>query len=249
MRFKNKSFIVTGGTSGIGYAAARQLASEGGEVIITGRSQISLDRAGRELGRNVKPFLSDAANVADIRALMTFVQQTFGKLDGIFANAGAAIFGPIEGVTEQTYDELMGVNVKGVFFLLQAAIPILNDGASVVINSSVAGTRAQPITVVYSASKAAVRSLTKGFASALVTRNIRVNTVSPGPIDAPLWLKEGGMPKEMAGPVMQGAKDRNPMKRFGTPEEVANAVTFLLSSQSSYITGAEILVDGGAINL
>jgi NAD(P)-dependent dehydrogenase (short-subunit alcohol dehydrogenase family) len=249
MKFKDKTFIVTGGTSGIGFAVAQQLVSGEGKVIITGRSQTALDAAARQLKQNIEPFRSDAGNLADIRSLMHFAQRTFGKLDGIFANAGAAIFGPVEGVTEKTYDELMAINVKGVFFLLQSSIPLLNDGASIVINGSVTGTRSQPITVVYSASKAAVRSLTKGFASALVSRNIRVNTVSPGPIDTPLWLKEGGIPKEMVGQVMQGAKDRNPMKRFGTAEEVANVVTFLLSSQSSYITGSEILVDGGAINL
>jgi NAD(P)-dependent dehydrogenase (short-subunit alcohol dehydrogenase family) len=249
MKFKDKTFIVTGGASGMGFAVAQQLASGGGKVIITGRNQTALDRAALQLKQNVQPFRSDAASLSDIRSLMQFAQRTFGKLDGIFANAGAAIFGPVEAVTEKTYDELMAINVKGVFFLLQASIPLLNDGASIVINGSVAGTRSQPITVVYSATKAAVRSLTKGFASALISKNIRVNTVSPGPIDTPLWMKEGGIPKDMVGSVMQGAKDRNPMKRFGTAEEVANVVTFLLSSQASYITGSEILVDGGAINL
>jgi NAD(P)-dependent dehydrogenase (short-subunit alcohol dehydrogenase family) len=249
MKFKDKKFIVTGGTSGIGYAVAKQLVAEDGKVIITGRARAALESTTRQLGTNVTPFESDAGNLAGIKALIRFAEKTYGKLDGIFANAGVAIFGPVEGVTEETYDLIMKVNVKGVFFLLQQAIPLLNDGASIVINASVAATTPRPINVVYSASKAAVRSLTKGFAAALVARNIRVNTVSPGPIDTPLWVKEGGMPKEMVNPVMQAIKESNPMKRYGTPDEVANAVTFLLSSESSYMTGAEILVDGGAINL
>ena len=249
MRFKDKKFIVTGGTSGIGYAVANQLASEGGKVIVTGRAKAALATTTRQLGTNVTPFESDAGNLADIQSLIRFTEKTFGKLDGIFANAGVAIFGPVESVSEEIYDSIMTVNVKGVFFLLQQAIPLFNDGASVVINGSTTGTKSRPITVVYGASKAAARSLTKGFATALVARHIRVNTVSPGPIDTPLWFKEGGLPKDMLDPVMQASKDSNPMKRFGTPEEVANAVTFLLSSQSSYMTGTEIFVDGGLINL
>jgi NAD(P)-dependent dehydrogenase (short-subunit alcohol dehydrogenase family) len=249
MKFKDKTFLVTGGAGGMGYAVTRQLVSEGGKVIITGRTRAALDKAARQLGSNVTPFESDAGNLADIESLIRFTEKTFGKLDGIFANAGVAIFGPVESVTEETYDSIMAANVKGVFFLLQKALPLLNNGAAIVINASVAGTRSRPINVVYSASKAAARSLTKGFAVVLIERNIRVNTVSPGPIDTPLWVKEGGMPKEMVDPVMQAVKESNPMKRFGTPEEVANAVTFLLSSESSYITGAEIFVDGGAINL
>lgn len=249
MRFKDKKYLVTGGTSGIGYAVAKQLASEGGKVIVTGRAKAALASTARQLGTNVTPFESNAGNLAHVQSLIQFAEKTFGKLDGIFANAGVAIFGPLESVSEETYDSIMTVNVKGVFFLLQQAIPLLNDGASIVINGSTAGVKSRPITVVYGASKAAVRSLSKGFATALVARNIRVNTVSPGPIDTPLWVKEGGIPKDMIDPAMKAAKDSNPMKRFGTPEEVANAATFLLSSQSSYITGTELFVDGGLINL
>jgi NAD(P)-dependent dehydrogenase (short-subunit alcohol dehydrogenase family) len=248
-RFSEKTFIVTGGTSGMGRAVAKQLVDEGGKVIITGRNETGLANTTQQLGSNAIPFVSDAGDLADIQSLIRFAEKTFGKWDGVFANAGVAIFSPLENVNEETFDSIMTVNVKGVFFLLQQAIPFLNDGASIVINASTSGTKARPITVVYSASKAAARALTKGFATALISRNIRVNTVSPGPIDTPLWVKEGGVPKEMVNPVMQASKDANPMKRFGTPEEVANAVTFLLSSQSSYITGSEIFVDGGLINL
>jgi NAD(P)-dependent dehydrogenase (short-subunit alcohol dehydrogenase family) len=249
MKFTDKTFIVTGGNSGIGYAVANQLATDGGKVIITGRSKAALEKAAEQLGTNVTPFVSNAGSLADIDELIRFAGKTFGKVDGIFANAGVAIFGPLESVSEETFDAIMAVNVKGVFFLLQKAIPLLNDGASIVINASVAGTRPRPIAVAYAASKAAVRALTKGFATALVERKIRVNTISPGPIDTPLWVKEGGMPEAMLDPVMQAVKAENPMKRYGTPEEVAHAVTFLLSSPASYITGVELFVDGGFINL
>ena len=233
----------------MGYAVVKQLSEEGAKVIITGRNKASLAKTTEQLGSSVIPFESDAGTLSDIRSLIQFAERTFGKLDGLFANAGVAIFGPVETVNEETFDSIMSVNVKGVFFLLQQVVPILNNGASVVINGSVSSTKPRPINVVYSASKAAVRSLTKGFATTLVPRNIRVNTVSPGPIDTPLWFKEGGLPKEMVDPIMQGIKETNPMKRFGTAEEVANAVTFLLSGESSYITGTEIFVDGGFVNL
>src|SRR5277367_5312257 len=249
MRFKDKTFLVTGGTSGMGRAVVKRLSAEGARVIITGRNKSALENTTEQLGTSVVPFESDAGSLTDIRSLAQFTERTFGKLDGLFANAGVAIFSPVENVNEETFDSIMSVNVKGVFFLLQQLVPLLKNGASVVINASTSGTKPRPITVVYSASKAAARALTKGFATVLVSRNIRVNTVSPGPIDTPLWVKEGGVPKEMVNPVMQASKDANPMKRFGTPEEVANAVTFLLSSQSSYITGSEIFVDGGLINL
>jgi NAD(P)-dependent dehydrogenase (short-subunit alcohol dehydrogenase family) len=233
----------------MGFAAAKQLSEEGGKVIITGRNKAALEKATKQLGANAASFESDAGSLEDIRSLVRFTETTFGKLDGLFANAGVAIFGHVETVNEETYDSMMAVNVKGVFFLLQLANPLLNDGASVVINASTSATKPRPINVVYSASKAAARALTKGFATILVARNIRVNTVSPGPIDTPLWRKEGGVPKNMLDPVMQASRDNNPLKRFGTPEEVANVVTFLLSSQSSYITGAEFFVDGGLVNL
>lgn len=249
MRFKDKKFLVTGGTSGMGYAAVKQLSAEGAGVIITGRNKSALENTTKQLGTSVVPFESDAGSLADVRSLIQFTERTFGKLDGLFANAGVAIFSPVETVNEETFDSIMSVNVKGVFFLLQQIVPLLKNGASVVINASTSGTKPRPINVVYSASKAAARSLTKGFATVLVAHNIRVNTVSPGPIETPLWFKEGSLPKEMLDPVMQASKEANPMKRFGTPDEVANAVTFLLSSESSYITGTEIFVDGGLVNL
>jgi NAD(P)-dependent dehydrogenase (short-subunit alcohol dehydrogenase family) len=249
MRFKDKKFLVTGGTSGMGLAVVKQLSEEGAKLIITGRNKAALAKTTEQLGASVIPFESDAGSLANISALTHFAERTFGKLDGLFANAGVAIFGPVETVDEQTFDSIMSVNVKGVFFLLQQVVPLLKNGASVVINASTSGTKPRPINVVYSASKAAARSLTKGFATVLVPRNIRVNTVSPGPIETPLWFKEGGLPQEMLNPVMLASKEANPMKRFGTPDEVANVVTFLLSSESSDITGAEIFVDGGLVNL
>ena len=159
------------------------------------------------------------------------------------------IFEPIEAVTEKHYDMLMDTNVKSVYFTLQKAIPLLVDGASIVLNSSVAGSKGRPLATVYGATKAAVRSMARTFAASLVERNIRVNAVSPGPIETPLWYKDGNMPAGMTSKIIEETKLTNPMKRFGTPEEVAAAVTFLLASESSYITGSELFVDGGVTQL
>lgn len=249
MRFNGKTVLITGGSSGIGFAVAKSILNEGGKVIITGRNQKNLNEAAKSLGEKATSFASDASVVTDIEKLYSFIKKEIGMIDGVFANAGIAVFEPIEAVTEEDFDRLMNANVKSVFFTLQKAIPHLNENASMVINASVAGSKGRPIASIYGASKAAVRSLARTFASSLLERKIRVNAVSPGPIETPIWYKEGDMPIDMMPKIIEETKKSNPMKRFGTPEEVAAAVTFLLAPESSYITGIELFVDGGLTQL
>jgi NAD(P)-dependent dehydrogenase (short-subunit alcohol dehydrogenase family) len=181
MRFAGKTILVTGGSSGIGLAVASRIVSEGGKVILTGRDKANLEAAVQGLGTMASGMVSDAASLPAIDELLAFIRREAGSLDGIFANAGTVIFEPVQTVTEEHFDRLMNLNVKGVFFTLQKTIPLLVDGASIVVNASVAGTTSTPISAVYSATKAAVRSMARSFAVSLVDRNIRVNAVSPGP--------------------------------------------------------------------
>lgn len=249
MRFNGKRVLVTGGSSGIGFAVAKRITDEGGRVIITGRNQTNLDAAVKKLGKTAQSIVSDASRISDIDALFSFIKKDVGLIDGLFANAGTVIFEPVEVVTEEHFDRLMSTNVKSVFFTLQKAIPHLADGASIVVNASVAGSTGRATASVYSATKAAVRSMARTFAASLVARKIRVNAVSPGPIDTPLWFIDGGLPADQVDQVMEDIKASNPMKRFGTAEEVAATVAFLLASESSYITGSELFVDGGVTQL
>ncbi|CAM3004681.1 oxidoreductase, short-chain dehydrogenase/reductase [Legionella steigerwaltii] len=249
MRFNGKTVLVTGGSSGIGFAVAKRVTDEGGRVIITGRNQKNLDAAVKKLGKTAQSIASDASRIRDIDALFSFIKKNVGPIDGLFANAGTVIFEPVEEVTEEHFDKLMNTNVKSVFFTLQKAIPHFADGASIVINSSIAGSTGRPTASVYSATKAAVRSMARTFAASLVARKIRVNAISPGPIDTPLWFVEGGLPADQVNKILDDIKVSNPMKRFGSAEEVAAAVAFLLASESSYITGSELFVDGGVTQL
>ncbi len=244
MRFSGKTVLITGGSTGIGFATAKRILNEGGNVIITGRNQKKLDSAVESLGKKARSFMADASRVKEIEALYLFIKNEIGTIDGLFANAGIAVFKPVEAVTEEDFDMLINTNVKSVFFTLQKAIPYLTDEASIVLNASVAGSRGSPIGSVYGASKAAVRSMARTFASSLIERKIRVNAVSPGPIETPLWHTD-----ETVTSIIEDVKTSNPMKRFGTAEETAAAVAFLLAPESSYITGIELFVDGGLTQL
>jgi len=247
-RFQNKIVLITGGNSGIGFAVAKQIVGEGGRVIITGRDQETLRRAQMELGPNAEAIQADVAKLPEISALFEKVKQKYGTLDGLFANAGIAKFGPIEQVTEEDFDSLFDTNVKGVFFTLQKAVPLMKAGSSVVLNASVAGSRGSATSSVYGATKAAVRSMARTFSGAFVDRGIRFNAVSPGPIETPIWSR-GSLPANAVDATKNAIAQSNPMKRYGNPEEVSAAVTFLLSSESSYVLGTELFVDGGANQL
>jgi NAD(P)-dependent dehydrogenase (short-subunit alcohol dehydrogenase family) len=243
-RLEGKVAVVTGGNSGIGLASAKRFLDEGARVAIAGRSQKTLDEAQKYLGNGTLAVQTDVAKLADLDKLYAAVSKKLGKIDVLFVNAGVANFAPLADTTEQVYDTNFDINAKGAFFTIQKAIPFLNDGASIILNTSVAGQKGFGTAGSYAATKAALRSFARTAASELVGRNIRVNTVAPGPIETPIFGRLG-LDKAAVDEMAQGFVSLVPMKRLGQPEEVAGAVAFLASSDSSYITGVEINVDGG----
>ena len=243
-RFEGKTVVITGGNSGIGLATAKLFKEEGANVVISGRDQKTLDEAVRTIGKGTLAVKADVSNLGDLDRLYAAVAAKFGKIDALFANAGIAKFSPASDSSEKLFDDIFDINVKGLYFTVQKAIPFLNDNAGIVLNSSVVNSRGMVGTSVYSASKAAVRSLARTFAAELVDRGIRVNVVSPGPITTPI-LGRSGLPQEAIDDFAQNVASRVPMKRFGTGEEVGHATLFLASSEASYITGVDLNVDGG----
>ena len=244
-RYEGKTVVVTGGNSGIGLATAKLFHDEGAKVAISGRDQKTLDEAVKFIGNGTLAVKADVSKLADIDKFYSQVTAKFGKIDAIFANAGIAKFAPIADSSEQMFDETFDINVKGMYFTLQKAVPHLNNNAGIVLNSSVVNAKGTTNATVYAASKAAVRSLARTFAAELVERGIRVNVVSPGPIETPIFGRTG-LPQAMVDEFAEQIKAANPMKRFGKPEEVGHAVLFLASPEASYITGVDLGVDGGA---
>ncbi|SNT26102.1 NAD(P)-dependent dehydrogenase, short-chain alcohol dehydrogenase family [Asanoa hainanensis] len=239
-----KTAIVTGGTSGIGLATAERFAAEGAHVYLTGRRQEALDAAVAKIGHHATGVQGDVADLADLDRLYATVAQDDRRVDVLFANAGGGEFATLEQVTEKHFDETFGKNTKGMLFTVQKALPLLNDGASVILQSSNAGSLGNAAFGVYGASKAAVRSFARTWAAELKERSIRVNAVSPGTIDTP--GVDGLVPsQEEAEQLKSFMASTIPMGRVGRPDEVANAVLFLASDQSSFITGIELFVDGG----
>ena len=243
-RLEGKVAVVTGGNSGIGMATAKRLQEEGAKVAISGRSKKTLDEAVKTIGNGVVAVQSDVSELGDIDKLYSEVSQKLGKIDVLFVNAGVGKFAPLAETSEQLYDEQFDTNIKGAYFTIQKALPLLNDGASIILNTSVADSTGRPGISAYAATKAALRSLARTAASELVGRGIRVNTVAPGPIETPI-LERTGLPKEALEQFAKEIIADVPMKRFGQPEEVAATVAFLASQDASYITGVEINVDGG----
>jgi len=244
-RLEGKVAVVTGGNSGIGLAAAKRLQEEGARVAIAGRSKKTLDEAMIAIGKDVIAVQADVSIAKDLDRLYATVSQRLGKIDILFANAGIYKFAPFTATTEELYDELFDINARGVYFTIQKALPLLNDGASIIINTSVAGEIGVANGTVYAATKSALRSFTRSIAAELVDRGIRVNAVSPGPIETPAGFARTGLPKEQIDQFIQDVVAKVPMKRIGQPSEIAGAVAFLASSDASFMTGAEITVDGG----
>lgn len=244
--FNNKVAVVTGGNSGIGYATAKELAGKGARVIITGRRRDAVEKAAREL--NVMPFVADQGKLEDIDSLKAAVETEFGKVDLLFINAGiTGTLGPIEAMTRQNFDEVMGINFRGAYFTLSRFIPLLNDGASVVFLSSNVATTYKPDSSVYQASKAALNSVAKTAAAELAPRGIRVNIVSPGPTKTQIMSKAGLDEKTLEG-LDEWLISRIPLKKMGTAEDVAKAVVYLSDdTAASFMTGTEIVIDGGMI--
>jgi NAD(P)-dependent dehydrogenase (short-subunit alcohol dehydrogenase family) len=245
-RYDGKRVVITGGTSGIGLAAARLLLEEGARVLVTGRTEATLDSARAELGSNGIALKSDAAYLTDIDKLAARAESEFGKLDALLICAGLTRFALFEAVTEAAYDELLAVNTKGAYFTVQKLAPLMPEGSAVVFITSIANVLGIPKISAYSASKAALRSMARSLARELLPNGIRVNAVSPGPIDT--GIVEKMLPAQAVAQAKQQISESNPMRRFGRPEEVAKALVFL-AFEATYTTGAELVVDGGASQL
>ncbi len=244
MKYEGKTVLITGGTMGIGLATAKLFISEGARVIVTGRNPAAIKAAQNELGEKAIAIGSDATSLADMDALAVRVREAFGKLDVLFINAGYGHFIPFEAVTEKVYDEMLNLNLKGPYFIVQKLVPVMLQGSSVVITTSLANVKAVGPLSAYGAAKAGLRSLTRSLAAELMPRGIRVNAVSPGPIGSTGILQKVGMPKEAVDQVYVQMAESVPMKRLGQPEEIAKAVAFL-AIDATYTTGAELPVDGG----
>ena len=243
-KLDGKIALITGGNSGIGLATAKQFVNEGAYVFITGRRDPELAGAVKEIGRNVTGVQGDVSNLGDLDRLFAQIKQEKGRLDIVFANAGAAKYGPFGAITEELFDSIFNINVKGLLFTVQKALPLLSDGASVILNASIVGSKGFSANSVYSATKAAVRSFARTWTTDLKDRRIRVNAVSPGSIDTP-GLSDLLASSEVGEERKKMISNSVPLGRFGTPDEIAKAVVFLASDDSSYITGTELFVDGG----
>jgi len=239
-KLEGKNALITDGNSGIGLATAKQFVNEGAYVFITGRRDPELAAAVTEIGRNVTGVQGDVSNLGDLDRLFAQIEQEKGKLDIVFANAGASRLAPLGKITEEHYDSVFNSNVKGLLFTVQKALPLLPDGASIILNASIVASKGLPEWSVYSATKAAVRSFARTWTTDLKDRRIRVNAVSPGFTDTPAWHST-----EAGEQRLKTISNSIPLARVGTPDDIAKAVVFLASDDSSYITGAELFVDGG----
>lgn len=244
MKLNNKIALVTGGNSGIGLATAKLFKEQGAQVIITARSQETFDKAKKEYGSHFDVVQADISKPQQLDKLYAHIKTTYGRLDVLFANAGVALFKDTKEVTEDFFDNQFNTNVRGLYFTVQKALPLLSKGSSVVLNASVVSMKGFPGSSVYSATKAAVRSFARTWSAEIPVDQVRFNVLSPGPIATPIFDKMG-YPEEQKQAMAAGMTSSVPAKRFGTPEEMANVALFLASSDSSFIVGAEIFADGG----
>ena len=243
-KLDGKVALITGGNSGIGLATAKRFVQEGAYVFITGRTQSKLDEAAKQVGSNVTGIQGDVAKLGDLDRLFEQIKRDKGRLDIVFANAGVAKYAQLGTIDEEHFDNIIGINVKGLLFTVQKALPLLPDGASIILNASVVGSKGLPANSVYAATKAAVRSFARTWTTDLKARRIRVNAISPGPIDTEglcelLGSSEAGQDR------LKSLTSIMPLGRMGKPDEIAKAAVFLASDDSSFVTGIELFVDGG----
>jgi NAD(P)-dependent dehydrogenase (short-subunit alcohol dehydrogenase family) len=241
-KLEGKIAVITGGSSGIGLATAHRFVDEGAYVFITGRREQELSAASQKIGRNVTGVKADVSKVSDLDRMFDQIKQERGRLDIVFANAAIARYAVLGTITEEVYDSIFNINVKGVLFTVQKALPLLPDGASIILTASIAASKGMPSDSVLSATKAAIRSFARTWTADLRDRRIRVNAVSPGPTETPGFHELLGSSSADAGKVISTSI---PLGRLGTPDEIAKAVVFLASEDSSFITGIELFVDGG----
>ena len=243
-KLEGKIAVITGGNSGIGLATAKRLVSDGAHVFITGRRQNELDAAVSEIGKNVSGIQGDVSNLADLDRLYTKVKDQKDRLDILFANAGIGEFVPLGEISEEHFDKIFGINVKGLLFTVQKALPLFEDGGSIILNASVNASKGIEASSVYSATKTAVRSFARTWTADLKARKIRVNAISPGPIDTPIFngLNQS---REEIEQLKKSLITSVPMGRMGSTDEIAKVVSFLASDESSFVTGTELFVDGG----
>jgi NAD(P)-dependent dehydrogenase (short-subunit alcohol dehydrogenase family) len=244
-KLEGKIALVTGGSTGIGFATAQQFVAEGAYVFITGRRQTELDEAVRQIGSNVAGVQADAGSLPDLDNLYARIKEEKGRLDIIFANAGGGSFAPLGSITEEQYASTFDTNVKGLIFTVQKALPLMPDRASIILNASITSTKGLPAFSVYSASKAAVRSFARSWTTDLKERRIRVNAISPGATETPGWIALAQSEEQKRAMFAQVASEV-PLGRIAQPSEIAKAVVFLASDDASYISGIELFVDGGA---
>lgn len=247
-KLKDKVAVITGGGSGIGLATAKRFVAEGAKVAITGRSQKTLDEALKELDTSGIAIQGDSSNLNDLERIYKEVENQLGKVDTLVVNAGVYIMAPLADFTEEMFDKVSDINFKGAFFSVQKALPVLNDGASVILISSTVNEKGIPNHSAYSASKAAVRSLARSFSADLLDRKIRVNTISPGPIDTPVFNTVTNTNEE-AEAMAAAMGSFTPLKRLGAPDEIASGAVYLASDESAFMLGTEILIDGGLRDL
>ncbi|MGH2397044.1 MAG: SDR family oxidoreductase [bacterium] len=246
MKLQGKVAVITGGNSGIGLATARMFVENGANVVIFGRDQDSLDRAAKEMGASAAKVEGDVRNLADLERLFVEATRRFGQIDILVVNAGIAKFAPLPELTEALFDEVCDVNFKGALFTVQKGLPHLRDGASVIlVGAADADKRGLPLQSVYSATKAAVRSLARTLSAELLPRRIRVNVLSPGMTDTPILRRDVGLASDFRDRLAEAITDMVPVRRRGTPEEMAMAMLYLASADSDYVLGAELVVDGG----
>jgi NAD(P)-dependent dehydrogenase (short-subunit alcohol dehydrogenase family) len=243
-KLERKIALITGGNGGIGLATAKQFVNEGAYVFVTGRRDAELAAAVKQIGKNATGVQGDVSNLGDLDRLFAQIKREKGRLDIVFANAGVAKYAPFGSISEDLYDSIFNVNVKGVLFTVQKALPLLSDGAAIILNASIVASKGLAANSVYSATKAAVRSFARTWTTDLKARRIRVNAVSPGSTDTP-GLTDLLASSEVGEQRKKMIANAVPLGRFGTPDEIAKAVVFLASDDASYITGAELFVDGG----